>query len=162
MCACVAIHWDNEITPSTNLTNRSNTPRSCTSACRTVGQICQKCKETSNLMWLSWIWVIRIPNVFSKNLGIFNYLLYAEHKMYLRGVFFYKIRHAGPVCVPLKPANGPAPLQTLDRGYCSRHNASGRKWIWYSSDVWGERGAKSLFVVNRVVFTQLSGPMLFQ
>ena len=24
MCACVAIHWDNEITPSTNLTNRSN------------------------------------------------------------------------------------------------------------------------------------------
>ena len=37
-------------------------------------------------------------NVFSKNLGIFNYLLYNVHKINSGGKFLYKIRHAGPVC----------------------------------------------------------------
>ena len=31
-----------------------------TGRCRTVGQIPQKCKETSNLMWLSMIWFISV------------------------------------------------------------------------------------------------------
>ena len=31
---------------------------------RTIGQIHRKCKETSNLMWLSLIWVMMIPIMF--------------------------------------------------------------------------------------------------
>ena len=37
-------------------------------------------------------------NVFSKNLGIFNYLLYTVHPIDSEGRFLYKIRQAGPVC----------------------------------------------------------------
>ena len=37
-------------------------------------------------------------NVFSKNLGIFNYFLYTVQKIEFEGRFLYKIPHAGPVC----------------------------------------------------------------
>ena len=37
-------------------------------------------------------------NVFSKNLGIFNYFLYTLQKIEFEGRFLYKIPHAGPVC----------------------------------------------------------------
>jgi hypothetical protein len=51
-------------------------------------------------------------NVFSKNLGIFHYLLYTVHKIDFEGRFLYKIRHAGPVCA----ATAAAPPYT----YCRR------------------------------------------
>ena len=39
-----------------------------------------------------------ISNVFSKNLGTFNYLMYTVHKIYFEGRLLYKIRRAGPLC----------------------------------------------------------------
>ena len=42
-------------------------------------------------------------NVFMKNLGIFNYILYTVHKIDFEGRYLYKIRHAGPLCGTLLP-----------------------------------------------------------
>jgi hypothetical protein len=47
-------------------------------------------------------------NVCSKNLGIFNYLLYNVHKIDFEGRFLYKIRHAGPVWGPAWDFKGDA------------------------------------------------------
>ena len=53
-------------------------------------------------------------DVCSKQLCIFNYLLYNVHKIDFEGRFLYKIRHAGPVCASPKPRGARATQKIVD------------------------------------------------